>query len=311
MGLDPYVRAEKLKMAAKTVAAITTFLYAMSKVSGVKVKTDPRSSDFGKIKVGNTRIDVGGGFNQYIRFIAQEVSNGEIDPNTGAVKHGQGLDIFNRFWRGKLAPTTSAGADLLFRSNYAGQPLNAKSEVGSRAFPLALQDAKNVLDQTHSYPAAVAGYAGSAVGLGIQAYGPPKPSGKTTVDLRNDLRASVRKYFNRGLTPQLKEALRLRETRESYLEKVLPKRPGRGSSEEDKKTYALSRFNAQVDLLVKLGKVDQARAIAAKAWAKPQDRHKVSSEASRVGRKYFGGDALSDAAKKIRDKGGHLYLSDY
>lgn len=311
MHLDPFVRRQKLRAAFQTAAAVSTLLYLGSRVAGVKVGVDPRSSDFGKMRIGNTRIDIGGGFNQYIRLAAQLASGEVKDTNTGELKHGEGWNAFGRFARAKLSPTTSLLTDLATRTDYAGRKIDTKNEIVSRVTPLVLQDAYAVLHQTDSVPAALGAYAAGATGIGVQSYGPQKATGAAQKDLRSDLRDNVRKYFGRGLTPRLKEALHLRETREQWFEKVLPKRPGRGASDEEKKTYALHRFNAQVDLLVKLKRINRAQARKAKGWARGQDYHKVNSETGRVGRKYFGGDALSDAAKKIRERGGHLYLSDY
>jgi hypothetical protein len=306
--LDPIVRAEKIKMAVKTTAAIGSFLYAMSKVAGVKVQIDPRSSDFGKIRIGNTRLDVAGGFGQYIRIIAQAVSNGEVDPKTGEIVHGQTPDILMRFARSKLAPIPSAGVDVLLRQNYAGKPLNPKAEIASRSFPLGLQDAYQTFQQTHNPAAALAAYGASAVGLGVQSYGQKKIVPK--LDLKTDLEQQVKRYFHRGLTPQIREALQLRETRTKYLDKV------KKEAKDSGKTFGpLERFNAQVDLLRKTGRISAGQAQYAKSWAARQPgavgEHRVTAESKRIADKWFGGTVLTDAGRKLRAKGSQFYLSDH
>lgn len=312
IGLDPFVRRQKMRAAFQTVAAVSTFLYLASRVAGVKVGADPRSSDFGKIRIGNTRIDIGGGFNQYLRLAAQLASGQVKDVNTGELNHGQGWDAFARFGRAKLAPTTSLLTDLATRTNYAGQPVDVKAEVASKVTPLVLQDAYSVLQDTHSIPAAVGAYAVGATGIGVQNYGPnntEKP--KTADDLRNALTQAVRQHYHHGLTPQIDRALKLRERREKFMEKVLPKRPGSGAPEEEKRSYALTHYRAQVDLMKKLRMISPAQARRAKKWAHGQDRHVLSSRTSELGQKYFGGDVLSSATKKLRDRGAHLWLGDY
>jgi len=180
--------------------------------------------------------------------------------------------------------------------------------------PLSIQDARD-LYKSKNLPAALAGYGLAATGVGVQTYGPrdtAKLARQRNDKLRTELAASIRQHLGRGLTPQVKRALELREKREVWFDKVLPSKPGPGASDKDKKTYALHRFNAQIDLLIKTGiDTDRAKAKRAKEWAARQDYHRVNSETSRIGTKYFGGIVLADVTKKIREHGGHFYLSDY
>ena len=290
--------------------------------AGAKVQTDPRSSDFAKIRAGNTRIDVLGGLQQYPRAIAQIASGKAISSTTGRpITLGPGIgnlsrwDVAERFGISKLSPPASVVHDLLAGKTYTGQPLSLKSEAGSLGAPLSIQDALDLYHQTHSIPKALGGYALTATGVGVQTYGPrdtAKVVKQRNDKLRVELTQSIRQQLGRGLTPQVTRALKLRQKRELWFDKVLPPAPGSGASDKEKKTYALHRFNAQIDLLINTGIApDRAKARRAKAWAKGQDYHRVNSETSRIGRKYFGGAALADVTKKIREHGGHFYLGDY
>ena len=80
--LDPFVRKEALKSVLSS-AGIITGIATMAKLGGLDVGTDPRSADFLKVKSGNTRWDIGGGFAQYIRLIAQLVTGEKISSTTG------------------------------------------------------------------------------------------------------------------------------------------------------------------------------------------------------------------------------------
>ena len=68
--LNPTVRKEALKTLASFIGTGTGVL-AMAKLNGADVSADPRSADFGKIKIGKTRYDIWGGFQQYARVIGQ------------------------------------------------------------------------------------------------------------------------------------------------------------------------------------------------------------------------------------------------
>lgn len=61
----PIVRKEALK-SLLAIAGVGNTLLLLGEMAGAKVSKDPNSSDFGKIQIGNTRIDPWGGFQQYI-----------------------------------------------------------------------------------------------------------------------------------------------------------------------------------------------------------------------------------------------------
>ena len=66
---NPTVRKQYLKSASLAVAAWKTLfrrLAGMFMPEDVEVNNDPRRADFRKIKVGNTRLDPGGGLQQFM-----------------------------------------------------------------------------------------------------------------------------------------------------------------------------------------------------------------------------------------------------
>lgn len=75
----PSVRREYLKSLFAIAGAANTFTQLM-KMGGAEVESDMASSDFGKAKVGDTRIDPYGGFQQYI--VAAQRLMPEIDLST-------------------------------------------------------------------------------------------------------------------------------------------------------------------------------------------------------------------------------------
>jgi hypothetical protein len=123
---------------------------AMAKAGGAEVETDPRSSDFGKIKVGDTRYNYWGGF-QPLASLAGRMYSGEIkSTGTGKIKKKEriSLGIDNTiisFLRTKLAPVPSRAFDALIGENILGEPVEPTAEfAGKAAFeslvPLFIQD---------------------------------------------------------------------------------------------------------------------------------------------------------------------------
>lgn len=103
MQKDKFVRKEYLKSMAAFGTLMTTSL-GLAAAAGAEVETDPRSSDFAKIKIGNTRMDIGGGFQQYLRVASQLVSGQRKDLETGQINELAGADP-QRWVRGKLTDT--------------------------------------------------------------------------------------------------------------------------------------------------------------------------------------------------------------
>lgn len=183
--LDPVARKEYLRGALGLVGTVGTVL-AIAKLAGAQVNTDPRNADFAKIRFGDTRIDPLGGFQQPIRLLAQLspsfMGGGKIISSTTGKTltlgpEGPGklsrFDIGLRFAQGKLAPVPGIIVDLAKQNNFQGQPFSWKQEAYQHLSPLAIQDAIQ-LGQQSGPAAGAAGYGLSALGVGVQTYGPKK-----------------------------------------------------------------------------------------------------------------------------------------
>ena len=110
----------------------------LASLNGADVEGDPRSSDFGKIKQGNTRWDIWGGFQQYARAIAQLWTGERKSTNSGAIHEldGKGAfgsdrsDIISTMSRGKLAPVPSMAWDLIKGRNIVGEKIKLGQWAG-------------------------------------------------------------------------------------------------------------------------------------------------------------------------------------
>jgi hypothetical protein len=92
------------------------------------VELDPRSTDFGKIKVGKTRIDIWGGFQQYIRAATQMYKK-ERKTEDGEIQKVDPKDVFTNLIQGKLAPLPGVAVRAIEGKGADGQPFNAGKEA--------------------------------------------------------------------------------------------------------------------------------------------------------------------------------------
>lgn len=170
---EPFVRKEYLKTLF-TFAGTAMTVLGLSKLAGAEVGIDPRSADFLKIKIGDTRIDIMGGFQQYIRLAAQLLSGEIVSSTTGKIMTlGEGyrpltrLDILERFVEYKEAPIFSFITGLMKGQDFEGKPINVPKEVGMRFVPMALQDIYDIAKEDPDLlPLSVLGI----FGIGLQTY---------------------------------------------------------------------------------------------------------------------------------------------
>ena len=170
---DPFVRKEALKSLFTFVGVGVTVL-SLAKILEADVGTEPRSSDFGKIKIGNTRIDVWGGFQPLVRAAAQLISGKYVSSVTGKeVTLGEGYrpltraDILQRVVEGKLAPIPSFITALLHQKTPTGEDVSIPKEIAERFTPMVLRDAYDLAkEDPKMLPASVL----AVFGIGVQTY---------------------------------------------------------------------------------------------------------------------------------------------
>ena len=191
--LSPAARKEAISAGAAFAAQAGTVLYLIDKLPGVDVGADPTSADFGKIKVGNTRYDILGGFQQNIRVAAQIATGKRTNSITGESKETTPASVLGGLIEGKANPllgyaykmlstTDDPNSDNPFaRVDEWGNSINSGKEAAKLAVPLPVSGvAETMKDQGN-----VKGFAMSLPGFfgaGTQTYGdvPTKDQGKTS-----------------------------------------------------------------------------------------------------------------------------------
>jgi len=146
-------------------------LLALIKASGLgDVETNPRSSDFGKIRIGNTRWDIWGGFQQWVRVFAQVVTGQRKNTATGEIisltkdeyPFTTRKEVALRFIEGKLAPVPALVNELISGAKtFEGEDISLRTVAREKFIPMYIQDI------TEAY---MDGGLGRSVGAGLPAF---------------------------------------------------------------------------------------------------------------------------------------------
>lgn len=153
----------------------------MGKLIGGEVSTDPKNPDFGKIKIGDTRLDPGGGFQQWLVLGARNATGQYTSSTTGNTgTFGQGYNAPTRtsnnidFMANKLHPVAKLIWDLGAANER--QPVYVADRVAQLFLPMISGDLLELAQKDPSLIPLVGAF--SATGGGSQTYTgePTEPS---------------------------------------------------------------------------------------------------------------------------------------
>lgn len=173
-------------------ASLTAALSALTDDEKNKptIESDPRSTDFGKIKMGDTRLDPLAGLSQVIVFGARTATGerkdakGRIASLRGDAKFGQQrwTDIAANFTRSKLHPIPGSIVNLFNGTDLSGQPATLGSEARKMVAPLTYIDIYEALEE-QDLPAGAALSLLAFLGEGLQTYDSTrsKPTPRQTI----------------------------------------------------------------------------------------------------------------------------------
>ena len=145
--LNPNISKTARKAALKQLVGLLGFAttaLGLASMAGADVETDSNSTDFGKIKIGNTRFDITGGNANYITLLSRIIS-GKTKSGKGKIyKLGEGYkgttrgDLLLRFVRNKLSPMAGELVNLFEGSNFLGEKIKLTSEVRNTIEPMII-----------------------------------------------------------------------------------------------------------------------------------------------------------------------------
>lgn len=176
---SPYVRKEYMKSLLATAGAWGT-VTALASMAGASVNTDTNSADFGKIRIGNTRLDPAAGFQQYLVLASRLATGHTTSSATGRdLELGQGFnaptrgETIQRFGANKLHPVLKFAHDIAYATEY--QPFHSMDRAAQMMVPLVMQD---VIELVKEDPSLLPTLVPVVAGMGTQTYDKGQGGGK-------------------------------------------------------------------------------------------------------------------------------------
>jgi hypothetical protein len=137
----------------KVIMSMASIMTISNAISPKSAEIDPRSSDFGKIKVGNTRFGFTGSKSALVVLASRMITNQTKNTTTKKVKElGEGykadtrFDIAINFVAGKANPTARAIFDWAKGVNFDFEKPTIGSSLYGMTTPIALQNAIDLKD---------------------------------------------------------------------------------------------------------------------------------------------------------------------
>ncbi len=157
-GLADARRIIRREMNKDAVAGVATGLAIMeaARRAGAEVSLDPSESDFGKIKVGNTRYDIWGGYVQNLRTVYRSFSDGlenvrrysrEVSGEPEPSKKAKGANVvrhWQTYFRYKASPAAGYLYSLISGVDPFGRPFHAWDEFVQQFTPLSAESLREV-----------------------------------------------------------------------------------------------------------------------------------------------------------------------
>lgn len=175
--LSPEMRKTAAVNTLKIVGAVASILAIAKAFDKDSVELDPRSSDFGKIKVGNSRFDVSGGMASIITLAARLISGESKSSTTGIVSELNSgdfgaqtrMDVIYNFFENKLSPAAAVVKDIMKGEDFSGKKPTIAGELARVSVPISVQNYMELKDDPESAPILLALII-DALGLGVNTY---------------------------------------------------------------------------------------------------------------------------------------------
>ena len=195
--LHPYVRRKVLETWLAFLGGGLTLL-GIGKLAGAEVETDPTNADFGKIKIGNTRINVFGSY-QSIAVLLARLWKGYITSSTTKKRMvlGRGykpvtrLDIISRFFSMKQHPTLTFIFSLLRGTDQIGRRFDWKEDALKMYTPMVFQDGRDLFKEHGATRLSFFGVVLAMLGVSVQTYAP-------TIRFNEKITKEVRRLQDKG-----------------------------------------------------------------------------------------------------------------
>lgn len=182
-----FVRKQSAVNLLKVASGTATVLAIADMVAPNSVDWDPRSSDFGKIRVGDTRFDVTGGIGSLATLAARlatqsskSSSSGKITQlNTGVFGSSTTFDTVVDFFSNKLSPIGGVIRDVLKGEDFNGNKITVLGEFKNAYLPMGVKTFTETLSSPTGAPLLVTMLA-DGLGISANTYSPAGGGGVST-----------------------------------------------------------------------------------------------------------------------------------
>lgn len=177
-GIGSFARKQAAINMLKVVGGVASVLAIANAVRPDSVDFDPRSANFGKIRVGDTRFDVAGGMASIVTLASRLITKSSKSSTSGKVtelnsgKFGSqtGTDILVDFFQNKLSPLAAAINDIAIRgTDFKGDKPTISSTAQNLTVPIPITNYFELRDNPDAAPMLAAMIA-DALGIGTNTY---------------------------------------------------------------------------------------------------------------------------------------------
>lgn len=157
--ITPFARKKAAQNLLKIVAGMSSMLAVANAVRPGSAKVDPRSSSFGKIKIGNRTIDITGHAGALVTLASRLIPtkhNGEwglwsesqsgnfTKLNSSQFGKQSGVDVLNSFFENRASPAFGAFLDYLKGQDFNGNKVTLPNEIKNAFLPLPISTAQEI-----------------------------------------------------------------------------------------------------------------------------------------------------------------------
>lgn len=182
-----FAEKESAKNLIRIAGSVAAVLGIADRLWPGSVDWDSRSSDFGKIKIGDTRFDVTGGMGSLVTLASRIVptqhdgkwgfwkKSGDKYTQLGTGKFGTSspIDILSDFAQGKLSPTAGLLRDRWEGKMFGGKPLTVQNQAEGSLEPMIYQTYKELKENPNS-AGVWRGVLADAFGISVNTYSQQK-----------------------------------------------------------------------------------------------------------------------------------------
>jgi hypothetical protein len=152
--MSAYSRAQAAKNLLKVTAGIAVIMGIANALQPGSAELDPRSADFGKIRVGDTRFDISGGALSLVTLAARLVTlstksstTSKVSPlNSGKFGAPTAWDVLSNFATNKASPLASVALDYLRGQDHNNNKPTVGNEAQNLLMPLPVTNVQELMN---------------------------------------------------------------------------------------------------------------------------------------------------------------------